>query len=378
MPTAPRPGAIIFRKRLLPWSETFIAEQGGALRRYQPVFAGYARDASGVALLGAHPVLVVREHAPIGVLGEWSFKKLGHVPRRWREALRGHAPRIVHAHFGSAAVPASALARALGVPLVVTYHGVDITVAPSSERQRRARRAGFAAADAVIAVSQFIAQALRHNGCPEQKIHVHSIGIDTEHFAPGTAPRDPATVLFVGRLVEKKGAIHLVRAMAAVRAAVPGARLVVVGEGSERPRLEAEAAARGVPVEFRGVQPPAAVRAWMQRATVLCGPSIVERSGNTEGLGMVFVEAQACGCPVVVSDAGGARESLLPGESGTLVPPADPEALAAALIPLLQDPGLAARMGAAARAQVLDRFDLRRQTDLLESLYDEIIARDAR
>lgn len=378
MVQAPRPGAIIFRKRLLPWSETFIAEQGGALARYEPVFAGYARDSSGVALLGAHPVVVVREHAPVGVLGEWAFKKLGHVPRRWREALRSYAPRIVHAHFGSAAMPASALARALGLPLVVTYHGVDITVAPRSDRQRRARQAGFAAADGVIAVSQFIAHALRENGCPEHKIHVHSIGIDTDKFVPSDGPRDPATVLFVGRLVEKKGAIHLVRAMTAVRAAVPEARLVIVGEGSERPRLEAESAARGIPVEFRGVQPPAAVRALMQRATVLCGPSVVERSGNTEGLGMVFVEAQACGCPVVVSDAGGAPESLRPGESGSLVPPADPDALAAALIPLLRDPDLAARMGAAARAHVLERFDLRRQTALLESLYDEIIARNAR
>lgn len=378
MAPSARPGAIIFRKRLLPWSETFVAEQGGALSRYQPVFAGYARDASGVAMLGANPVVVVREHALVGVLGEWAFKKLGYVPQPWRRALRGYAPRIVHAHFGTAALPASALARALGLPLIVTYHGVDITVAARSERQRRARHAGFAAADAVIAVSQFIAQALRENGCPDEKIRVHSIGIDTEHFAPSDAPRDPATVLFVGRLVEKKGAIHLVRAMAAVRRAVHDARLIIVGEGSERPRLEAESASLGVPVEFRGVQPPSAVRALMQRATVLCGPSVVERSGNTEGLGMVFVEAQACGCPVVVSDAGGARESLRHGESGTLVPPADPDALAAALIPILRDRDLAARMGAAARAHVLERFDLRRQTALLEALYDEIIARDAR
>lgn len=374
MAAAGRPGAIIFRKRLLPWSETFIAEQGGALSRYRPVFAGYATDRSGLSMLEPHPVVVVREHAPLGVLGEWGFKKLGVVPNAWRRALQDFDPRIVHAHFGSAAAPASVLARSLRLPLVVTYHGIDITVRPRSARERAARHAGFAAADAVIAVSQFIAAALRENGCPPEKLRVHSIGIDTARFAPSEAPREPATVLFVGRLVEKKGAIHLVHAMASVREAVPAAKLVIVGEGSERPRLESAAEDLRVPIEFLGVQPPDRVRALMQSATVLCGPSVVERSGNTEGLGMVFVEAQSCGCPVVVSDAGGARESLRAGETGTLVPPADPQALAAALIPLLTDPVLASRMGVAARAHVLERFDLRRQTGLLETLYDEIIA----
>lgn len=370
-----RPTALIFRKRILPWSETFIAAQSRAMTRYAPVLAGYSRDASGDALVAGLPCVLLEEHSPFPAVEKFLLKQFDRLPSRWGRALAAHAPRVVHAHFGSSMVPGRSVARALGVPLVVTYHGMDITVRAGSAAELARRAAAFAAADRVIAVSAFIARMVRDAGCPPEKVVVHFIGVDTAHFVPGTAPRAPHQVLFVGRLVAKKGVIHLVRAMREVQRAVPGAELVVAGDGDLRASLEREARVAGINARFLGVRTPGQVRELMRHATVVAGPSIADARGNDEGLGMVFIEAQACGAPVVVSTSGGASEGVVDGETGLHFAPGDESALAAHLVALLRDPARCARMGIAARRHVEARFDLRTQTARLEDIYDALAGR---
>jgi colanic acid/amylovoran biosynthesis glycosyltransferase len=369
------PTAVIFRKRILPWSETFIAAQSGAMTRHAPVLVGYSRDPSGAAYLVGRPQLLLTEHSYFPALEKLLLKSAGRAPRRWLRAIAETKPVILHAHFGSSALPASRIARALGIPLVVTYHGMDITVAAKSEAERDRRRRAFAAADRVIAVSEFIAAAVRAAGCPPGKLTVHYIGVDTARFTPGSAPRSAHEVLFVGRLVEKKGVIHLIRAMAAVRRAHPGAALIVAGDGPLRAGLESEAAQAGVPATWLGVQTPEQVRDLMRRATVLCGPSIADMRGNAEGLPITFLEAQSCGLPVIASTSGGTGEGIVHGETGFLFTPGDETALATHLGTILADAAMRTRMGAAARKHIEEHFDLRRQTETLEALYEEVRSR---
>ena len=369
---APRPAALIFRKRILPWSETFIGAQAGAMTRYAPVLAGYHRDSSGAALVAGIPCVLLDEQSAFPPLEKLLLKQFGRLPQRWMREIAAFGPCVVHAHFGSSVVPGRRIARALGVPLVVTYHGMDITVRAGSRGELTRRAEAFAAATRVIAVSHYIAGMVRAAGCPEEQIVVHYIGTDTGYFTPGTAPKHAARVLFVGRLVAKKGVIHLVRAMREVQRAVPEAELVLAGDGDLRASLEWEARAAGVRATFLGVQRPEQVRTLMREATVVAGPSIADARGNTEGLGMVFIEAQACGTPVVVSTSGGAGEGVVDGETGLHFAPGDEAALARHLIALLRDPARRERMGAAARAHVLRRFDLRTQTARLEALYDAV------
>jgi colanic acid/amylovoran biosynthesis glycosyltransferase len=369
-----RPTAVIFRKRILPWSETFIASQSGAMARYAPVLVGYSPDPSGAAYLVGRPQLLLRDHSAFPALEKFLLKSAGRAPRRWLRAIAETRPVVVHAHFGSSALPASHIARALKVPLVVTYHGMDITVTAKSEAERDRRRRAFAAADRVIAVSAFIAEACRAAGCPEAKLTVHHIGVDTAKFSPGAAKRSTHEVLFVGRLVEKKGVVHLVRALEQVRREVPQAELVVAGDGPLREGLEREAAQRGVPARFLGVQTPAQVQDLMRTATVLCGPSIADSRGNAEGLPVTFLEAQASGLPVIVSASGGTGEGLVSGKTGFLFPPGDERALASHLRTLLGDRDLQRRMSAAAREFVTRDFDLGQQTARLEGIYDAVIA----
>ena len=186
---ADRPTAIIFRKRILPWSETFIAAQTGAMTRYAPVLVGYSRDPGGAAYLVGRPQLLLNEHSRFPALEKLLLKSAGRAPRRWLRAIAETKPVVLHAHFGSSALPASRIARALHVPLVVTYHGMDITVAARTEAEAARRRRAFAAADCVIAVSNFIADALRAAGCPADRITVHYIGVDTARFSPGSERR---------------------------------------------------------------------------------------------------------------------------------------------------------------------------------------------
>jgi glycosyltransferase involved in cell wall biosynthesis len=366
-----RPTAVVFRKRLLPWSETFIAAQVGAMSRYRPVLVGYSRDPRGKHYLEGRDQLLLDDYGMIPGLSWLLLKATGRMPQGWLDAIAARNPAVVHAHFGTNAPPAARIARLLNRPLIVTYHGADITAA-RDEKRRKQRSAVFAAADKVIAVSQFIADSLRAAGCAPQKTVLHYIGVDTEFFSPGPGIRAANRILFVGRLVTKKGLVHLIRAMPKVLQTVPGAEVVVAGDGSLRQAMEREAAALRVPVTFLGVQTPTQIRDLMRGASVLCGPGVVAGSGDTEGLPISFLEAQATGLPVVVSTSGGSEEGVVQGETGFLHTPGDEKAIAEHLLALLTDPARREEFGAAARAHILERFDLRRQTAKLEAIYDSV------
>lgn len=368
-----RPTVLIFRKRLLPWSETFIAAQGRALTRYHPVFVGYTHDPGGASYLDGCQRIVLADYdvAPGIPLGKALLKTTGRVPRRWLRALRATRPRLLHAHFATSAQPAARLAAALRIPLVMTFHGHDIAKTPRTRAHAEQRRALFASIERAIAVSDFIAGRLREAGCPEEKIVVHHIGVDTDRFTPGSEPA-PQRILFVGRLVPKKGLDHLLRAFPAVRARVPDAELVVVGDGPLRSAHEALARELGVPARFVGVQTPDEVRAWLQRSRVLAAPSVVTAEGDAEGLPVTIMEALATGLPVVGFPSGGSADGVKQGETGLLVEPGDEAALADALVQALGDDALHARMRAASRRFALEQFSITRQAARLETIYDEV------
>lgn len=373
--TVERPTALIFQKRLLRWSETFIAAQGGALARYRPVFTGLQHTPGGAAYIDGFERSLLAEHTPFLELGKLSLRVLGRVPPRWLQALRAYRPTIIHAHFGTTAPTAIPLARALDIPLVVTYHGMDIAIEPRHRGALRERARVFDAADRIIAVSEFIAERLLSAGCPDEKITIHHIGIDTDRFTPGApSERAPARILFVGRLVAKKGLTHLLRAMPRIQQAVADAELVIAGDGPLRAESEAEAERLGVRARFLGVQTPDQVRALMREATLFCSPSVVAADGNAEGLPMTILEAQAAGLPVVAFPSGGSAEGIVHGVTGLVAPPADEERLAEYAISLLTDRDRLAAFSTAARDHVVNRFDLKRQTARLEEIYDEVRA----
>lgn len=368
-----KPTALIFRKELLPYSETFIAAQAKALARYRPVLVGYKSGPAGDAYLAGCERVLLADYTHSLELRKLLLKAFGNIPRTFQHALRDASPTLMHAHFGTNAGAAIPIARRLRLPLIVTFHGADISKVPRTRSERRRRAHTFHSAQRIIAVSNFIAEKLIANGCPPEKITRHHIGVDTDLFHPGDPQaRSSRSILFVGRLVPKKGLIHLIRALPDVQRRLPDTQLIVIGDGALRESLEREAASAGIAARFMGAQPPEVVRELMRKVAVVCIPSVTAESGDAEGLPMSVVEAQASGTPIVASPSGGTAEGVIAGVTGFIAPSGDEHALAAHLIALLENDELRNRFSVAARQHVLEHFDLRKQTALLEQIYDEV------
>lgn len=372
MSTGGPPRVIVFRKRMLPYSETFVAAQGNHLPEWRPIYAGATKERSGLKLLEGADTCILNDHAggwPKGI-ASGLFKRFGIVPGAWLKALRACRPALIHVHFGPDALfMGLPLAKALGIPLVVTFHGFDITIDAPRSRYQRGRRRLFEQAERVIAVSDFIAGQLMRHGCPPEKIVQHYIGIDLEKFKPLGGDFTRRDVVFVGRLTEKKGCRYLIEAMLEMARAGNTPHLHIIGDGGLREELEKLAAPLGGNVTFHGRQDPDFVREKVGRAAVFCAPSVTSRSGDAEGLGMVNLEAMAMGTPVVSTFHTAIPEAVIHEETGILVPEADPEALAIALTRCLNDENLARKFGENGIAHVHRTFDIRKQCRTLEAIY---------
>lgn len=364
-----RPVAAIFRSPLFNASETFVQTHAVSLRRYRAVLVGLEDKANAwPPLQDSLLVATPRERAALKLLG-----RAGALAHRVSE----HRPRLVHAHFATDGLLALPLARRLGVPLVTTLHGFDVTRSRGALLRsgrlswmryallgERLRRRG----DLFIAVSDAIRARALARGFPPERTVTHRNGVDLARFGRAATPQ-PGLVLHVGRLVEKKGTALLLDAMKSL-----DARLAIAGDGPFRPALERRAAELGLAgrVRFLGTRPPEEVADWMARAWLLAAPSVTAADGDSEGLPTVVAEAAAASLPVVVSDHSGLAEAVIEGETGFVVPEGDAQALAARMAELLGSAELRGRMGAAARRLAEERFDSARQAAALEALYDRV------
>ena len=374
----PKPTIVVFRIQLLPPSETFIVAQGAAMQRFTPFYVGWRRM-PGIELPRENS-WTADGGGPMGRLHELRFRYAG--PSRSQLArLRARSPRLVYAHFAPDGYAAMQLADRLGVPLVTALHGFDVTMSDEAIAATRLGREYLHGRSSLqkkgalfVSCSSFIRGRSLEMGYPAERSIVHPIGVDVQRFQPPPEGHREKVVLFVGRLVEKKGCASLLEAMTQVQQRQSAIELVIIGDGPLRGEYEAHAARLGLRCRFLGVQPSTVVRAWMARATVFCVPSVVAESGDAEGFGMVFIEAQAMGLPVVSTLSGGIPEAVRHGETGLLVPQRDVKGLAAALLLLIENRDVWRRYSAAGRKRVIDHFDLSQQTDRLEQVFEELLA----
>jgi colanic acid/amylovoran biosynthesis glycosyltransferase len=371
-----KPTVVVFSDHLLYPSETFIRAQANALSEFEPVFAG-SRLVHGLDL-PRERTYVISNGDFLGRIHEAVFKLYGFAPRLTRR-LAPLNPVVTHAHYGPNGLRALPLARKLGVPLIVTFHGSDATItdlryhdAKFGLRRHIARKAELKKGAALfLAVSEFIRRKLIEQGFPEEKLQVHYTGVDTRMFQPASTERDPI-ILFVGRLVERKGPEYLIRAAAEVQENLPAAELVVIGEGPLRGDLEQMAKKSLRRYQFLGVRSHEEVGEWMNRASVFCAPSVKVQSGEEEAFGMVYAEAMAMQKPVVAFDSGGISEVVSHGQTGFLAPERDWRALAEYLSILLRNAELRKKFGVAGRERVLCKFDLEQRTKVLERIYAKV------
>src|SRR5262249_30683267 len=290
----------------------------------------------------------------------------GSAVRAARSIVRREHIDVVNTHWVVPNGPIGALTTArTDLPLVVSLHGSDMAVAESSTVLGRAARWTFSRASAVTAPSGDLLERASRLGATEPLERI-AYGADVETIAKrsdargqmrarlGLAESDLA-VLALGRLIPMKGFDVLVEAVAA--ADVPGLRLLVVGDGSERSKLEARTTELGLAETtiFTGAVAAGAVPDFLAAADVVAVPSI-HFEGYVDGLPNVALEGMAAGRPLVASRAGGLPELVRPGETGLLVPERDVKALAEAIETLARDAELRERMGAAAQRLIREEL----------------------
>jgi glycosyltransferase involved in cell wall biosynthesis len=378
---------IVYRKEILRVSETFIKAQVQSYQRWQAVLFGERIWPGGLSLEGisSRTLMDGRPNLMRRILAK-ARQTAGWAPAAVMRKFKAEGANLIHAHFGHDGILALPYARNLNVPLVVTLHGHDVNIRPEFYRSSkygfwhkrypdqfaamvRQRNVHF------IAVSNVLRQAAIDYGVPKDRVVVCYTGIDVRQFQPGPKPiaERPRRILFVGRLVEMKGCAYLIEAFQEIARRIPDAELVVIGDGPLRGDLEELARKLAVPVKFLGAVTQDVVKQHLNRARVFCLPSVTASNGNFESFGMVLLEAQASGVPVVTSAVGG-TEGVIEGVTGFTFTEKDVKTLARRVCDILENSELASRMSAAGPAYVQQHFDIMRCTKKIEDLYDDILS----
>jgi glycosyltransferase involved in cell wall biosynthesis len=354
---------IVYRDRLFAKSEiAFMRRQYTGFSRLAPLWTGRKTEPGPV------PEGFVPGPQLNGAAG-LAFKLAGLVPNL--AAFKALDPLCVHAQFGRGGALALPLAEALGVPLIVTFHGSEVDKAsyyrsfpiPSLFRLRLERLKARAAA--FVCISENASERLLARGFPAAKTYALPIGTDVIAPAPRETPGEG--IVFAGRFAEMKGIPVLLDAIHILRAEGFTAPFTLIGDGPMRAKITRTA--KGIDgLSMPGWLDQSHVRSAMAGCRALCVPSVITAGGESEGLPSVAMEAMGLGVPVVASDEARTEGLVRNGETGLIVPARDAKALAAALGALLTDPERAAAMGAAAQAHVRENFNALTQSRALEAL----------
>lgn len=288
------------------------------------------------------------------------------VERDLEQVIRAERPDLL---LFAAPWPLPLLGARFDLPFVVCTHGAEAVIPARIRGGRAALRAFLRRASMLYAVSRYTGEWVRRTVGPTgPPIRLLRNSVDLDAFHPGVDGStvrarlgldDDPVILTIGRMVPRKGHDMLIKAMPAVRALHPNARLVVVGDGPMRDELERLAAdlPRGA-VTFTGRISDDERAAHFAAADVFAHPNRARMMGfEEEGFGVVFLEAAACGLPIVAGDSGGSPEAIADGQTGILVDGQELQTIVSALDQLLSEPGLADRMGTAGRAFVERNFD---------------------
>ncbi|MEJ2045158.1 MAG: glycosyltransferase [Reinekea sp.] len=370
----------IYRHQLGKPSESFIYTPLPHYQTYKPILVGTE--------VWENKPLPVEHAAPANfttmqrIIHRASFRN--HYLENW---FRQHQPDILHAHFAIDGLYASFFAHRYNIPLIVTLHGFDVTRTQKELMTSKNlswikyalnRKRLFRQCDRFLCVSQFIYEKALQAGFPREKLTQHYIGVDTELFSARKHTAEPSEqfkILHVARLTEKKGAKFLLEAIKLIDD--PRVKLTIAGDGELNSTLKRQAADLGIlnQIDFLGFVPYSEIQTLMQTHQVLCVPSVTAVDGDAEGLGMVFLEAAASGLPIVSTRHGGIPEAVIDGETGYLVRERDSKALANALRLLICHPETSIELSRKARLWINRKFSIQTNTQALEKLYDEIIAK---
>lgn len=291
-------------------------------------------------------------------------------------------PDIIHAHWIlPQGFTAAVIGKLLGISVVVTAHAGDVFPL-NKPLFRMFSRFSINSAAAVTVNSSYTKAAVEE--LTAKKASVIPMGVNISLFSSPSVSAATAIkrkysikgkmLLFVGRLAEKKGVNFLISAMKSVVAGFPGCKLVIVGDGPEKQALVQQAQQLGLwnSIVFAGSLPNKELPPYYRAADVFVLPSIVDSRGDTEGLGVVLLEAIAAGTPVVASSVGGIPDVVIGNRTGLLVGQKDPQQLAAAVVSLFKNKQLAKKLAAAAKRYVEAGYSWKRVGEEFAAVFSSV------
>ena len=284
--------------------------------------------------------------------------------------LSRHRPDVILAQYGPVALHLLPVALHYELPLVVHFHGYDMSrMTRVSWYTRRLRRhlQHFAA---IVVVATYMRDWLVENGADPNRIHIIPCGSPISDLIPAThAGNTPCRFLMVGRLVEKKGPDLSLKAFAACAASCDNAELTIIGDGPLRERCEQIVREAKIEdrVQWMGVQSNEVVRKTMSESSIFIQHSVTAADGDKEGWPVSIAEAAGSGLPIISTRHAGIVDQVDDGVTGYLVDEGDWQTMADRMIHLAQSPADRVRMGAAARAKMLE-YDVVKQVSALEDV----------
>lgn len=364
----------LLRHYFLGRSETFIYTQMKSLERYRAsVFAVERRLPDRFPW----PDVTALKSLPLGFVESVLYRLTTWSPRfvAWARKVA-----LIHAHLGQTGVYGLHVARKLGLPLVTSYYGHDVTLRSSRDRFRPdywhywlLSDALFRRGDRFLVLSRHMKAALAAQGCPEDKIRVVPLGVDLARFdLPHVPASGPLRVLMIGREVAKKGFDDGLAACALAREGGADLQVTLLGTGGPlKERLVAQARALDLPVAWPDPASPVPIA--MTNADVVLVPSKTSPSGDQEGTPTVICEAGAARLPVISTRHAGIPEQIDDGATGLLADEGDPAGLARHLVTLARDRAFGVALGQAAHAKMATSYSLSAQRRGVESVYDEVL-----
>ena len=299
--------------------------------------------------------------------------------RNMMKLVKSEGVDLIHSHLDDQNFSSSVVGKLTGRKTIVTYHGAPRLARQQGLRRRIKTWVPQHFATGTVVVSDYLRKLLVDAGFPPARTHRIYNGVDLDRFAPCREPRlraelglDPGTRLvgMVANIRRSKGHEYFVRAARKIGEGVPEARFLAVGEINDLLARPLRDLVRELELQnrflFLGFRPDV--------PAILGELDVFVLASTDEGLSIATLEAMAAGRPVVVTRSGGPQELVTDGETGYLVPAADPDALAARVCEILRNPGLGGSLGSKARAAVANRFSLQRMVAEYESLYERCLA----
>jgi glycosyltransferase involved in cell wall biosynthesis len=306
----------------------------------------------------------------LGSIKEIVFK-LTRRSKEIEQVIKKLNPVAIHAHFGPDATIINKIANKLNIPLIVSFHGYDVSKVISKKRisnlMYKSRLNNLIKNCFKCAVaSEFMKNKVLEIGFPKNKIFSYKHGIKINKNKNKIREN---LVLFVGRLVEKKGCKYLIDAMEIVQKEIPSISIIIIGDGYLKEDLKKRAHSKIRNFKFIRYQTHKNVLDYMERSKLLCVPSLISKDGDPEGFGLVFIEAQSKGLPIISTLSGGIPEAVKDKITGFLVKEKDSEKIAEKIILLVRNNKIWKKMSTSGIKNVRKNFNIKNNVKNFEQVY---------